>query len=161
MHTGIAGVAPGVVPLLVFAYGNPSRGDDALGPAVIEQMAKWPNIADQVELLTDFQLQVEHTLDLAGREQAIFVDAGVSCTAPFAWHALAPSHDASYSSHVMSPAALLQAYVDVLRDEPPRCYLLTIRGYRFELGRSLSQDARGNLDAALSFMAQWINQART
>ena len=28
-----------VAPLLVFGWGNPSRGDDALGPLLVEQLA--------------------------------------------------------------------------------------------------------------------------
>ncbi|MDP2785684.1 MAG: Ni/Fe hydrogenase, partial [Sulfurimicrobium sp.] len=64
-------------PLLVFGYGNPSRGDDALGPLLLEQLAAL-NLP-HVELLTDFQLQVEHAVDLQGRERVLFIDASVSC----------------------------------------------------------------------------------
>lgn len=154
------GAAPGVAPILVFAYGNPSRGDDALGPALIEQIAQQTNVADQVELLTDFQLQVEHALDLVGRQQVVFVDASVSCIAPFVWQTLAPVRDASYTSHVMSPTALLQAYVDVLHQQPPPCHLLSIRGYQFELGEALSDGARANLDAAVVFFVDWVDGFR-
>ena len=34
---------------------------------------------DGVELLEDYQLQVEHTLDLVGRERVLFVDASGGC----------------------------------------------------------------------------------
>jgi hydrogenase maturation protease len=65
-------------PLLVIGIGNPSRGDDALGPLFIERVEIL--LADelargQIELLTDFQLQLEHALDLAGRARVVFVDA--------------------------------------------------------------------------------------
>ena len=80
-----------VAPVLVFACGNPSRGDDALGPAFIARVEAL--LADEIrrgelELLTDFQLQAEHALDLVGREQVVFVDASVACVAPFAWTAV-------------------------------------------------------------------------
>ena len=68
-------------PLLVLAVGNPSRGDDALGPMLAERLesAALPG----VEVITEFQLQVENALDLEGRERVIFVDAGVGTGGPF------------------------------------------------------------------------------
>ena len=49
--------------LLIFGYGNPSRGDDALGPELLgllegerERRPGWETIETQ----TDFQLQIEH-----------------------------------------------------------------------------------------------------
>ena len=85
-----------VAPVLVFACGNPSRGDDALGPAFIDRVeALLDEIrhAGELELLTDFQLQAEHALDLVGREQVVFVDASVACAAPFAWTEAQPARD--------------------------------------------------------------------
>jgi hydrogenase maturation protease len=61
---------------LVLAVGNPSRGDDALGPALLERLRDaGVDAAGDVELLTDFQLQIEHALDLQGRQAVLFVDA--------------------------------------------------------------------------------------
>jgi hypothetical protein len=48
-------------PILVFAWGNPSRGDDALGPLFAERIEALG--LPGVECLTDFQLQVEHALE--------------------------------------------------------------------------------------------------
>jgi len=64
-------------PLLVFGWGNVSRGDDALGPLFVQRLPEMLDAAqrDRVELLEDYQLQVEHTLDLADRERVLFVDA--------------------------------------------------------------------------------------
>jgi hypothetical protein len=67
-------------PLLVLAIGNPSRGDDALGPLFASargELARRRDRRGQVELLTDFQLQIEHALDLVGRARVVFVDASV------------------------------------------------------------------------------------
>ena len=140
-----------VPPLLVFGYGNPSRGDDALGPLLLERLEAL-NLP-HVELLTDFQLQVEHALDLHGREKVLFIDASVSCTAPYSFSHLQPQKDTSYSSHVMSPAAVLHAYQDMY-GTPPSAYLLEVRGKRFELGASLSPEASSNLDAAFSLLQE-------
>ncbi len=134
---------------LVFGWGNASRGDDALGPLFVERLRALA--LPGVECLDDYQLQPEHALDLVGRTRVLFVDASVSCAAPFEVSALQPQRDASFSSHAMSPAALLQAYVDVHGAMPPPATLLAIRGERFELGETMGEAARANLDAALSW----------
>jgi len=133
-------------PILIVGIGNPSRGDDALGPCLIERLEQLD--LPGVELLTDFQLQVEYALDMQGRETVIFVDASVSCGEPYALAAVEPVADASYSSHELSPAAVLHAYARLF-GPPPKSYALAIRGYRFELGEGLSPQAGRNLEAAL------------
>lgn len=143
-------------PLLIFAYGNPSRGDDALGPLLIERLeALQP--AD-TELLTDFQLQVEHAADLLGRELVLFVDASVSCPPPYVFSRLDPARDNSFTSHAMSPAAVLHAYRE-LYGEPPPTWLLAVRGYCFELGEPLSEAASANLEAALALARRLCAEA--
>ena len=123
----------------------PSRGDDALGPLLLERIEA-PALSG-VEALTDFQLQVEHATDLVGRRMVLFVDADVSAPAPYSFSRLAPRRDASYTSHEMSPAAVLEVYRE-LYGEPPPAYLLGIRGERFELGEPLSATAAAHLAAA-------------
>ena len=97
-------------PLLLFAVGNPSRGDDALGPTLLDRVSASlaPEIArGEVELLADFQLQPEHALDLVGRARVVFVDACVRAAPPFEWRPVEARRDTSTSSHAMSPSSLL------------------------------------------------------
>ena len=76
-------------PVVILACGNPSRGDDALGPILLDRLQAWlesagcAGLADDFELIGDFQLQVEHALDLIGRRLALFIDAGQQTPAPF------------------------------------------------------------------------------
>ena len=135
-------------PILLFGYGNPGRGDDALGYLFIEAMAQ--RALPQVECLTDMQLQVEHVTDLVGREKIIFIDADVSCAEPYVFEPLTAQHDCSYTSHAMTPAALLHAYHQVYGRPAPPAYVLRIRGYAFELGNELSESAEKNLSAAIN-----------
>lgn len=144
-------------PILLFGYGNPSRGDDALGPLLLETLRQQALPAN-VELLTDFQLQVEHALDLHPRKLVLFVDAAVDCQADFRFSRLMPEPDRSYSSHALSPSALLHAYQTVLRQPPPPCFLLGIRAAAFELGAELSPAARHSLAAACHFAEQLLAQ---
>ena len=82
-------------PDLIFTWGNPSRGDDALGPALYELLQQ-ENLSG-VDVLTDFQLQIEHSIDLEGRKRVLFVDASTSAEAPFELSRVQPEQDASYT----------------------------------------------------------------
>ncbi|MCM2308767.1 MAG: hydrogenase maturation protease [Sulfuritalea sp.] len=147
-------------PILIFGWGNPSRGDDALGPLFVEHFAalavrhpEW----GEVECLTDFQLQVEHALDLQGRRRVLFVDASLDAPAPCSLVRIAAARDDSFTTHAMSPQAVLKVYADIDEGEAPPCWLLAIRGERFELGEELSAAARQSLQAALQLAADWID----
>ena len=148
--------ASGVGPVLILACGNPSRGDDALGPLLIERLSLDPDLARRgVKTLTDFQLQIEHVLDLQGRERVIFVDAAVSGPEPFTFLPLRPSPDASFSTHALAPGALLALFRQVNGQAPPPARLLAIRGYGFALGAPVSERASANLDRAVRFLT-WL-----
>lgn len=140
--------------LLVFGYGNPSRGDDALGPLFLELLESRLDesvrrAAGGIEFLTDFQLQIEHALDLAGRKLVLFADAHASCPPPWTLSCLREAEEPSYTTHAMSPAAVLRVYREINGAVPPPSFLLGIRGERFELGEGLGAAARAHLDAAL------------
>ncbi len=142
-------------PVLILTYGNPSRGDDALGPALYDLLEthqqKTGELAE-VEVLTDFQLQIEHTVDLEQREYVLFVDASVSCAAPFEIHELQAERDDSFTTHAMSPASVLAVFKQVNHHEPPPAYLLTIRAYEFGLGRKMTEQAKANLELAFRYI---------
>lgn len=143
--------AEGAPTRLVIGIGNPSRGDDALGPLLVERLQVL-NLAD-VELLTDYQLQVEYALDLQARREVVFVDASLDAAAPFTFTPALAAEDSSYSSHELSPGAVLHAYRKLF-GEPPAAYVLAVRGHAFELGEGLSPDAGANLEAALDFISR-------
>lgn len=141
--------------LLILACGNPSRGDDALGPALIERLALHGAIG--ADLLWDFQLQIEHALDLEGRTRVVFVDAAASGAEPFAFNAVESEQAVTVTTHAMSPGALLRVYDQVARVPAPACWLLAIRGYHFQLGDGLSARAGTNLAAAEVFLTRWLS----
>jgi hydrogenase maturation protease len=149
-------------PTLIFGWGNPSRGDDALGPLFVEHFtalaARHPEWGE-VDCLTDFQLQVEHALDLQGRQRVLFVDASLDAPSPCSLARIEAARDASFTTHAMSPQAVLKVYADLDDGAPPPCWLLAIRGERFELGEGLSAIASKNLAAALLATADWISEA--
>jgi hydrogenase maturation protease len=146
-------------PILVFGYGNPSRGDDALGPLLVkhleQQMMPTPADAD-VEVLCDFQLQIEHALDLERRRLVLFVDASVAAIEEFDFTELKPTRDDSYTSHAMSPAAVLSVFQSIKKQPPPPSFLLSIKGEQFELGEDLSVNAQNNLALAQRFVERLL-----
>lgn len=158
-----------IKPILLFGYGNVSRGDDALGPLLLE-FIEADQTLDSVEILNDFQLQIEHALDLVGRSLVLFVDASVDCNGAFDFTELQPCCDKSYTSHAMSPAAVLQVYRTIRPESPPPSFLLSIQGEHFELGEGLSLKAQSHLQLAKPFiksllahpdLAYWLTQAES
>jgi hydrogenase maturation protease len=137
-----------VASILLFAIGNESRGDDALAPLLVRGLEGWARTVGRVELIEDYQLQVEHVTDLGGRSAVLFVDADVSCLEPYHFSEIAAVKDSSYTSHVMTPFALLHTYRQVYGEDAPSAFLLRIRGYDFELGSPLGDKAAANLEAA-------------
>jgi hydrogenase maturation protease len=144
-------------PVLLFGYGNLSRGDDALGPLLLEY-AETHCDPDAVEILSDFQLQIEHALDLENRRLVLFVDASVACDDAFGFTVLEPARDKSYTTHAMSPAAVLAVYRSIKNQTPPPCFLLSIRAEQFELGEDLSANAEANLAKACSFAGRLLSK---
>jgi len=141
---------------LVVAIGNPSRGDDALGPLLATRLEALA--LPDVEVLSDFQLQIEYVLDLTDRSEVVFVDASVASPAPFTFTLLVPARDASYTTHAMSPASLLDAYPGLVGGAPPRASALAIRGYDFEMGAPLSERAAANLEAAFPALVERLRR---
>jgi len=151
-----------IAPLLVFGWGNLSRGDDALGPLFVLRLRERLGAAQtRVDFLDDYQLQVEHALDLRGRERVLFVDCSVRCAAPFEVTALEPARDATFTTHAMSPAAVLHVYREMEHREPPPCTVLEIHGERFELGTEPSGAALAALESAVDWGERWVRGAVT
>lgn len=140
-------------PTLVFGIGNPSRGDDAIGPLLIERLALAQSAGrlPGVDLLTDFQLQPEHALDLRGRQWLVVVDASLTGDAPFVARRLSPHCEHAYSTHSTSAEELL-AITAQLYGRAPDAWLLAVRGFAFGLGNDPSVEARANLNAAAGYL---------
>lgn len=148
-------------PLVVFAVGNPSRGDDAIGPVICGRLAKWlenENLVDQVELIEDFQLNIEHALDLQGRELALFIDAGENTPAPFIFARIYPSTATAHTTHALPPEAVLQVYRQMEDKEPPPSFVLCVRGEGFELGAAMTATALDGVVAGMTLLERLLRK---
>lgn len=138
--------------VVVFAVGNRSRGDDAIGPLLLERLASW--VADEAQtgafaLIEDYQLQIEHALDLQGKRLALFIDAGCGTTAPLEFYPIAPARaPVARSTHELPPQGVLEVYRQFALAEPPPSFVLCVRGERFELGAWLSSPGKAHVEAA-------------
>lgn len=145
--------------IIILGCGNPSRGDDAVGPLLLERVGHWIRLHPDkpVAAVEDFQLQVEHSLDLEDRDLALFVDAAASGPDPCTLMRIQPLADSSFSTHSISPQAVLHAFRALGHGEPPPAFVLAVRGHSFELGEDLSPEAQNNLEAAWGLMESLLD----
>lgn len=129
---------------------------------LLERLAdelKSQDLSDNVDMLSDFQLHIEHATDLVGRKKVLFVDASVSVTEPVNLEPVIARQDTSYTTHAMTPPAVLDVYEQIYKEPLPECFQLAIRGYEFELGSKLTDKARENLLVSLWVALQWIKKS--
>jgi hypothetical protein len=94
-----------------------------------------------------------------GRARVLFVDASLSCCAPFEISDLHAEPDVSLGTHALSPTALLHVFWELQGEPAPPSTLLAIRGDRFQLGEPLSEAARSNLLQALAWCRAWLRSS--
>lgn len=140
-------------PLLFLGWGNPSRGDDALGPLLCDRLEASVGAFSHFEVQQDFQLQVEDAMDIEGRAVVIFIDASLDGKAPFDFRKVKACEDSSFSTHALSPEAVLSTTCKIFNEAPP-AYVLAVRGECFELGEPLSASAKQHLELAWSALGQ-------
>lgn len=148
-------------PVLVLAAGNPSRGDDALGPTVVEMLERRLRgtcSAEAVESLVEYQFQIEHALDLAGRRCVVFVDASLSAASPCTLERLTPGRTGSFTSHALAPQDVLAVCRDIGVGLPESAWLLAVRGVAYELGAGLTPAARAHAGVAAEMLADLVTR---
>lgn len=142
--------------ILLLAYGNLSRGDDALAPLLLDRIEKqYSSRAGDIYLkyCQDYQIQVEHVTDMHNCERVILMDASQSLQQPYVFYAVEEQPVSCYTTHGMDASNLLHIYRQVYQQSPPDTYMLAIQGTNFELGEPLSSRAQHNLKQAFSFIS--------
>lgn len=136
--------------VVVFGYGNPSRGDDAIGPLLLGRIEDGNHA--NITCIEDFQLQIDHALDLNEQNLALFIDAGIDTPKPFAFYEIEPSGELSHTSHALSPQTVLDVFVRINGKTPPPSFILCVKGESFGLGEDISITGNENLEAAWTFL---------
>ena len=147
---------------LVFGYGNPGRQDDGLGVACVEALEQWAAVERQPGLVFDsnYQLNIEDALAVAGHDGVLFADATRAPVARFALRRIAPLAATAFSTHAMTPEAVLALCAE-LYGKRPAAWLLTIQGHSWEPNAVMTAEARANLAAALAFVKPLLRNPLT
>lgn len=138
------------------------RGDDALGPMLIERLEQLP-LTPYIDHQWDFQLCPEHALAFAHYDCILLVDASTKIEKPFCLSRVSPSQGHASTSHSLSPSALYRVFMTHVLEKgrpPPLVLQMEIKAYQFELGSSVSPQARENLEKAWQHLRNTLLQHR-
>ena len=143
--------------ILLYAYGNPGRGDDGLGSAFIERMEQWirQNNLQRVSTESNFQLNIEDASTISQFDLVIFIDASKVEMDSFQFTQLRPEPQHAFTTHSVSPSTLV-LLCEELYGKSPLVYLLQVKGYGWEFEATLSLKAEENLEKALKFIQKAI-----
>lgn len=141
--------------ILIYGYGNPGRRDDGLGVAMAEMVEEWIKINNlpQIDVDSNYQLNVEDAEKISNYDLVIFVDASQEeYLQDFKMTDIIPNKNmVEFTMHAVSPAYILHLTNDLFKKHPD-AKLLSIRGYRWEFQEGISESAQHNLESAYSFL---------
>ena len=137
--------------LTVIAWGNESRGDDGIGPVLARRIENLGNAG--IDIVEDFQLNIEHVMDLRENVPVLFIDASAAIEPGYRVERLVPRRDDSITTHSVSPQALLALYEQTLGRPAPDAYLLHVCGRSFELGDALCDATVRSVDLAWDYLS--------
>ncbi len=137
---------------LIIGYGNPSRRDDGVGLAVVNELRRRLGVCGLDETADGFddlggpldtlflqQLTPELAETLAQYDRVVFVDAHLAQTGDdlVRQASLGPNLDPALVSHHFKPGRLL-ALAQALYGHAPSAELISIRGFDFDFDTTLS-----------------------
>ncbi|MFW6155589.1 MAG: hydrogenase maturation protease [Planctomycetota bacterium] len=138
--------------ILLIGYGNPGRLDDGLGPAAAAAIEALRLPAVAVD--SDYQLTVEDAEAAARHRVAILVDAAEVGPEPFCVRRLAPGRELSFSTHSVSPEAVIGMAHSLFGSDVVG-YVVGVRGDEFNaFDERLSERAKANLDEAVAYLSR-------
>ena len=151
--------------ILIFGIGNPGRGDDGLGPELVERLRRQnsqthtelsnPNSVCDCEYEFRYQLNIEDSFTIKDHHLIVFADAAVTGDTAAELTEVFPSDAIAFTTHRMSPPSVL-ALCHELYGGAPKAYVLSIRGYHWDLGAGLSPQAEENLNQALDLIRKFL-----
>jgi hydrogenase maturation protease len=137
---------------LVIGIGNDWRGDDGLGPRVVETVSSRPGL----ETMTVHQLLPELSESVHAARRVLFVDAALNASG-LRLERVEP-HPHRGLAHACSPGALLE-WTTRLYGRCPEAWLLSIPGTAFEPGTGLSAQAATLIPEALECIDAWLDRS--
>ncbi|MFO0904998.1 MAG: hydrogenase maturation protease [Pirellulales bacterium] len=150
---------------LIAGYGNVWRGDDGVGPAVVERLKLLlpPSSDSTVRCVGWRQLMPEHALECRGINEIWLIDASVDLSPGRVGvrrvRAAAGSVVADPFSHRWSPALLLQL-AQQLNGVAPRTKLYTIGVGQLTTGDAMSPEAARAVEQLARHLARRLARRR-
>ena len=143
--------------LTIFAWGNTARGDDGIGPILAERLRQqdFPGL----RVIEDHQLNIEHVTDLEDSGAALFIDASIEIEEGYRLERISPSSDGNFSTHAISPQALLNVFEKTMKTPAPDAWLLHVAAAEFELGAEPGNNARRSIEQADGFLKELLKNA--
>ncbi len=144
--------------ILIYGYGNPGREDDGLGNAFVEAIHSWveKNKLTNIELDSNYQLNIEDADMMARNDIVLFVDASEEPIEDFCITTVEPSDSrVEFTMHAVSPAFVLDICQKIFKKNP-LTYLLHIKGYQWDFKEELSPEGKKNLNKALEFIKPFL-----
>jgi hydrogenase maturation protease len=156
---------------LIIGIGNPGRGDDGLGPALVERLAgAAPETIPEgavvaaadgaADAVWKYQLNIEDAALIGDYERVVFADASAAADpGDVSLEPLEPSPAIAFTTHELPPASVLALCQD-LYDRTPQAWLLAVGGSSWDLGQGLSDRARTGLLRAETLLRDRLNKAQ-
>ena len=131
---------------LVIGFGNTLRGDDGLGPATIDALRECID-CNRATLVATEILTPELAAALAEARHVIFIDAARDGPVGQVVCQLIPNttQNSCPAGHQLDPAGLV-AMASWIYGQAPKAFLVTYRGYSFELGERLTPALESAID---------------
>lgn len=140
---------------LLIAIGNPLRGDDGVGPFLVEHL-QMPGL----RIRTVHQLTPDLATELVGAQRVLFVDAwqAPAGARPCRRRVAAAGDGAAVESHRLEPAQLLQV-AELLFGAVVRAQELLVPAFAFPHGEQFSAALLRQLPAARGLLHDWLQEA--
>jgi hydrogenase maturation protease len=142
--------------ILIYAYGNPGRQDDGLGQELVSRLEKTDIYGIDIDY--NYQLNIEDALTISNYEVVIFVDASQNADEPFKFYKIDPKNEIAFTTHAMSPEAVLSLCSELYK-KLPEAYILAIRGYEWEISIGLTPEGADNCDKAFEFILTFLKES--
>lgn len=134
---------------LIFCIGNNGRQDDGLAWAVAEALEQESAFAGHIHCR--YHLQVEDAELLSKADRVVFVDAFKGALPDgFAWEKIGPSAEFEFTTHALSPAAVLYLSKVLYGKTPESAWCLLLEGEKWGFETGLSKRAQDHLNKALA-----------
>ena len=127
--------------ILIVGYGNPYREDDGIGHVIAEAIEKWAaeKKFENLTVITAYQLELEMVEDVAVHDLVVFIDAHVEdYSENIVFEKVEPKETKGFTTHVFGPGDLA-ALSEKFYNHIPEILILSVPGYKFDLGGDLSE----------------------